>query len=113
VKKRIVRLVGVTVVGLGVLTTACGSDDSTSNGSEVTVEETTTTASEPEVTTEQPATTTSESTATTEPPAATAGSEVTIDVLEEEDPGGFGPFTASGVAVEGGHYLSLGASTDH
>jgi hypothetical protein len=54
-KKRIVRLVGVTVVGLGILTTACGSDDSTSDGSEATVEETTTTASEPAATTEKPA----------------------------------------------------------
>jgi len=76
----------VTIVAIvGLLLAGCGDDDDSADSTMTSEEVTTTTAD-----------------------LSIAGSDVTIEVLEEEDPGGEGPFTASGEAVDEGVICDAG-----
>lgn len=94
-----VLLIAVSVVAL--LAAGCGDDGDEAADSTTTVaQESTTTAGET-TTTAEAATTSSQ-----EPSAET--SQATIEVLEEEDPGGMGPFTVSGAAADDGIVCDAG-----
>ena len=94
-------LVALTMMSLA----SCGDDDGTADSTPATTEEPApTTTEEPAPTTSEeptPATTDAPTTTSAETPSA-EGLGVTIEVLEAEDPGGFGSFEVSGPAVDGG-----------
>lgn len=101
---RTVRAIPVMVALTLMSMASCGDDDDTADSTAATTEEPAPAATEEPVPTsaEEPAPAATEEPAPTSAEAPVEGLGVTIEVLEAEDPGGFGSFEASGAAVDDG-----------